>query len=95
MSVDAVQERDTVEVVFAVTVRFVGTVGGVVSTAFVMVRTSVADPVPPEFVALIAIFEVPAVVGLPEINPVAVFIERPAGRPVALKLAGLFSAVIW
>jgi hypothetical protein len=37
---------------------------------------------------------VPAVVGVPEINPVLVFTLRPAGNPVALKLVGLLVAVI-
>jgi hypothetical protein len=33
--------------------------------------------------------------GRPEITPVEVLIESPAGNPVALKLAGLLVAVIW
>jgi hypothetical protein len=37
----------------------------------------------------------PAAVGLPEMRPVVVFIERPAGKPVAPKLVGLLLAAIW
>ena len=59
-----------------------------------IVSTSVAEPVPPAFVALIVTFDVPAAVGVPEIAPVAVLTVSPAGRPVALKLVGLFAAVI-
>jgi hypothetical protein len=59
-----------------------------------MVKVSVALPVPPALVALIVTLNVPAVVGVPEINPVLVFTLRPAGNPVALKLVGLFVAVI-
>jgi hypothetical protein len=51
------------------------------ATATVTVR--VAFPVPPAFVALSVTVEVPAVVGVPEIAPVAVFTVRPAGNPVA------------
>ena len=55
---------------------------------------------PPALVALIVIgfpfvtLNVPAVVGVPEINPVVVFTVKPAGNGVALKLVGLFVAVI-
>ena len=59
-----------------------------------MVKVSVALPVPPALVALIVTVYVPAVVGVPEINPVLVFTLRPAGNPVALKLVGLLVAVI-
>lgn len=38
--------------------------------------------------------EVPADCGVPEIEPLAVLIINPAGRPVALKLVGLLVAVI-
>ena len=47
------------------------------------VRVRVALPVPPAFVALSVTVEVPAAVGVPEINPVAVFTVSPAGKPVA------------
>ena len=59
-----------------------------------IVKVSVALPVPPALVALIVTVYVPAVVGMPEINPVLVLILKPAGSPVALKLVGLFVAVI-
>ena len=59
-----------------------------------MVKVKVALPVPPALVALMVTLYVPAVVGVPEINPVLVFTDRPAGRPVALKLVGLLVAVI-
>ena len=49
-----------------------------------MVKVSVALPVPPALVALIVTLYVPAVVGVPEINPVLVFTLRPAGNPTAL-----------
>ena len=59
-----------------------------------IVKVSVALPVPPELVALMVTLYVPAVVGVPEITPVLVFTDRPAGSPVALKLVGLLVAVI-
>ena len=49
-----------------------------------MVNVSVALPVPPELVAFTVTVDVPADVGVPEINPVAVLIAKPAGKPVAL-----------
>ena len=58
------------------------------------VSVNVAVPVPPTFVALSATLDVPAVVGVPEISPVVVLTVSPAGKPVALKLVGLFVAVI-
>jgi hypothetical protein len=60
-----------------------------------MVKVNVALPVPPALVALIVTVYVPAVVGVPEINPVLVSTVKPAGSPVALKLVGLLVAVIW
>ena len=48
-----------------------------------MVILSVALPVPVTLVALIVTLYVPAVVGVPEINPVVVFTVNPAGSPVA------------
>jgi hypothetical protein len=45
---------------------------------------SVAEPVPPTFVALIETLDVPATVDVPAITPVEVLTERPAGKPVAL-----------
>jgi hypothetical protein len=49
-----------------------------------IVKVSVALPVPPALVVLIVTLYVPAVVGVPEIKPVLVFTLRPAGNPVAL-----------
>jgi hypothetical protein len=60
----------------------------------VIVKVNVADPVPAALVALNATLDVPAAVGVPEMTPVAVLTESPAGNPVALKLAGLLLAVI-
>ena len=56
--------------------------------AGLMVKVSVALPVPPELVALmVTLYGLPASVpaaGVPEINPVVVFTVKPAGKPVAL-----------
>jgi len=49
-----------------------------------IVKVNVWLPVPPALVALIVTVYVPAVVGVPEINPVLVFTVKPAGSPVAL-----------
>lgn len=54
-----------------------------------------AFPVPAEFVAERATFDVPAAVGVPEMTPVEVFTLSPAGRPVAAKDVGELDAVIW
>ena len=62
--------------------------------AGLIVKVNVALPVPPELVALMVTLYVPAVVGVPEINPVLVFTLKPAGSPVALKLVGLLVAAI-
>ena len=59
-----------------------------------IVKDNVADPVPAELVALNATLDVPAAVGVPEMTPVVVLTESPAGNPVALKLVGLLLAVI-
>jgi hypothetical protein len=48
-----------------------------------MVSVRVALPVPPLLVALRVTVEVPAAVGIPEINPVALFTVKPDGNPVA------------
>ncbi len=58
------------------------------------VNRNVAVPVPALLVALRVTFEVPLVVGLPEIRPVAAFTISPDGKPVAPKLVGLLVAVI-
>src|SRR5579862_8805842 len=65
--------------------------GGV---ALLMVKVSVAAPVPPELAALKLTLDVPAVVGVPEIMPVEVSTDNPPGSPVALKLVGPLLAVI-
>jgi hypothetical protein len=53
-------------------------------TAVLTVSVRVAWPVPPLLVAPSVTVEVPAEVGVPEINPVAVLTDKPAGKPVAL-----------
>jgi hypothetical protein len=58
------------------------------------VNTRVADPVPAELLALIVTLVVPAAVGVPEMTPLVVLIDNPAGKPVAVKLVGLLLAVI-
>ena len=75
---------------FAV-VALVMTGGGGLTT----VRVSVALPVPPALVALRVTVYVPAVVGVPEINPVLVFTLKPVGRPIAPQVVIAWSAVIW
>ena len=55
--------------------------GAAASGAIVSVR--VAFPVPPALVALKVTVEVPATVGVPEINPVPLFTDSPVGNPVA------------
>ena len=59
------------------------------------VRVNVAWPVPAPLVALRDMVEVPVPVGVPEIKPLVVLTESPAGRPVAPKLVGVLVAVIW
>jgi hypothetical protein len=55
----------------------------------------VAVPVPVELVAEMVTLKVPAAtLGVPEIRPVVVLIERPLGRPVALNEVGELSALI-
>ena len=51
--------------------------------AGLMFRVRVAVPVPLLLVALNVTDDVPIAVGVPEINPVAVFTDSPAGNPVA------------
>jgi hypothetical protein len=47
------------------------------------VSVRVALPVPPALIALRVTEDVAAAVGVPEITPVAVLIDSPAGSPVA------------
>ena len=54
---------------------------GAAATAIVSVR--VAFPVPLPLVALSVTVDVPAVVGVPEINPVVLLTDSPAGNPFA------------
>jgi hypothetical protein len=49
-----------------------------------MVNVRFAFPVPPVLIAPRVTVEVPAEVGVPEISPVAVLTDNPAGNPVAL-----------
>ena len=60
----------------------------------VIVKASVADPVPAAFVALIVMLEDPTAVGVPVIAPVEVFTLSHPGKPVAAKLVGALLAVI-
>ena len=63
--------------------------------AALRVRTRVAVPVPVVLVAEMVTRKVPAAtLGVPEIRPLPVLIERPPGRPVALKEVGELSALI-
>ena len=96
LSVEAAQAKLICELVMPGSVKLVGAVGGVVSVMpwEAIVIVSVADPVPPLFVARIVALNVPEPVGVPETKPELVLIERPAGKPVAPKLVGLFVAVI-
>jgi hypothetical protein len=66
----------------------------VVDPEAAMLRTNVAVPVPAALVALRVTLKLPAAVGAPEMTPVLVLTDSPAGKPVALKLVGLFVAVI-
>lgn len=61
--------------------------GATVGAAFT-VKVRVWLPVPPVLLAEIVTVLVPAAVGVPEIRPVPVLTERPAGKPVALKAVG-------
>ena len=61
----------------------VGEIPVMFGTGLLIVNVSVAFPVPALFVALSVTVEVPAVVGVPEINPVLLFTPSPAGKPVA------------
>ena len=48
-----------------------------------MISSNIVEPVPPVLDALMLALNVPVCVGVPEINPVKVFIFKPGGRPVA------------
>ena len=49
-----------------------------------MLKVKEALPVPPLLVAEMVALQVPAAVGVPEIEPVAVFTDSPEGKPAAL-----------
>jgi len=51
--------------------------------AAAMFNVRLALPVPPLLLALSVTVDVPAAVGVPEINPVPLFTDKPAGNPVA------------
>jgi hypothetical protein len=53
----------------------------ITGAAVVIVSVRVALPVPPALVALSVTAELPAAVGVPEINPVAALTDKPAGKP--------------
>ncbi len=57
-------------------------------------KVNITDPVPVALAALNVTVDVPAAGGVPEMTPVAVLTESPAGNPAALKLVGLLVAVI-
>jgi hypothetical protein len=61
-----------------------GLIEVVVGTGLLIVKVNVAVPVPPALVALMVTVYVPAVVGVPEINPVLVLTVKPAGNGVVL-----------
>ena len=60
-----------------------------------IVTETLTELVPAEFVAKIVTVDVPAVDGVPEINPFEVLTVIPVGNPVALKEVGLLFAAIW
>ena len=67
----------------------------VMTGAALRVRTRVAVPVPVGLVAEMVTLKVAAAtLGVPEMVPLLVLMERPPGRPVALKEVGELSAAI-
>jgi len=78
----------------AVQLGLIELIVGVVAIVITKVAVAVLQ-VPAPLLAVMVTLVVPAVVGVPEIKPVLVFTDRPAGsRPVTLKLVGLLVAVI-
>ena len=71
-------------------------VAALVITGVLGLTVKVSDwfPVPPALLAESVIVLVPGVVGVPEMTPVAVLRSRPVGSSVALKLVGVFFAVM-
>ena len=76
--------------IFPLAVAVLETTGA--ATVTVIVKAFV--PVPPPLMAPTVTADVAAVVGVPEINPVAVLTVRPAGNPVALYDVGVPDAAI-
>ena len=67
----------------------------VMTGAALRVITRVSVPVPVALAAERVTLKVPAAtLGVPEMRPLLVLIERPPGRPVALKEVGELSALI-
>ena len=65
-------------------------------TGATTLRTRVAVPLPLALMAVSAIEKEPATVGVPLINPLKVFTDSPAGRPLALKRVGeLLAAMVY
>jgi hypothetical protein len=62
-------------------------------TAIVMLTPWLLVPV--ALVAVTFAGNVPTVVGVPEMRPVAVLIASPGGNPVALNVTAGFCVVIW
>lgn len=62
--------------------------------AELMVRVSAALASPAALVAFSETSNVPEAVGVPEIRPVVVFVDKPAGNPVAAYEVGEWVAVI-
>jgi hypothetical protein len=67
----------------------------VMTGAALRVRTRIAVPEPVALVAERVTLKVPAAtLGVPEMRPLLVLMERPPGRPVALKEVGELPAAI-
>ena len=67
----------------------------VMTGAALRVITRVAVPVPVELAAeRVTLKVLAATLGVPEMRPLVVLMERPPGRPVALKEVGELSALI-
>ena len=67
----------------------------VITGAALRVMTRVAVPVPVVLEAEMVTLKVPAeTLGVPDMRPLLELMERPPGRPVALKEVGELSAVI-
>jgi hypothetical protein len=66
----------------------------ITGTAGLRLSVKLAVLVPAALDALRVTEDVPGEAGVPEINPVVVLIDNPAGKPAAPKLVGLLEAVI-